>query len=294
MDRTVFLDRIQNGILLFDGAIGTQLQARGLKMGEVPEQWNLVNPDAVRGVHSDYVKAGADVITTNSFGGSRYKLEKSGLSSDFRTINIRAARLAKEAAGESVLVAGSVGPTGEFLEPLGMVKPEAMRDVFQEQIEALVEGGADLIIIETMMALDEAGLAVEAARSAGVFPVIASMTFELGKQGYRTMMGIDIPTAVNGLIEKGADVVGSNCGNGIDGFVDLVKTMRGVTNIPLIAEANAGLPQLIEGRTVYNETPEIMARKLPALIKAGANIVGGCCGTTPEHIQRFREIVQRL
>lgn len=294
MDRKVFLNRVQAEILLFDGAIGTQLQARGLNTGELPERWNLENPDAVMAVHREYVEAGAAVITTNSFGGSRLKLEKGGISTDFEKFNVQAARLAKEAAGEAALVAGSVGPTGEFLEPLGQVKPEVMKQVFQEQIEGLVKGGADLIIIETMMALDEAALAVEAARSAGAIPVIASMTFEKGKQGYRTMMGVDIPSAVKGLIERGADVVGSNCGNGIDGFIDLVKTMRSVSNSPIIAEANAGMPQLIEGRTVYNETPDMMARKLPALIGAGANIVGGCCGTTPEHIKRFRELLQRL
>ena len=293
MNRDDFIKRVQEGILLFDGGIGTQLQARGLKVGEAPEAWNLEHPDWVKTIHRGYVEAGAQVLTTNSFGGSRYKLEKTGLSDGMAEINRQAAAIAKEAAGGNAWVAGSVGPTGEFLHPLGTVRPEEMKEGFRLQIESLIEGGADLIIVETMSDLEEASLAVQAARDLGDFPVIGSMTFNPVKQGYRTMMGVDIPSFVSRLLDEGADAVGSNCGNGIDDFIKIVAEMRSCTDRPILAEANAGLPELIDGKTVYRETPDMMASKLDPLLDAGADIVGGCCGTTPEHIRRFVEVIDK-
>lgn len=232
------------------------------------------------------------MVTTNSFGGSRYKLEKTGFGDRVYQINFQAAAIAKEAVGKDSLVAGSVGPTGEFLHPLGPVKPEEMREVFRLQIKALLDGGADLIIVETMSDLEEASLAVQAARELGDFPVIGSMTYDPGKQGYRTMMGVDIPTAVKKLLDVGADVVGSNCGTGIEDFISIVEEMRRETDKAILAEANAGLPELVEGKTVYKESPHMMASNLPQLLDAGENIVGGCCGTTPEHIRLFRKVIQ--
>ncbi len=293
MNRDDFIKRVQEGILLFDGAIGTQLQAKGLKVGEAPEVWNLEHPDWVKAIHRSYVEAGAQVLTTNSFGGSRYKLEKTGLGEKMAEINRRAAAIAKEAAGGDVWVAGSVGPTGEFLQPLGTIPPEEMKACFRLQVESLIEGGADLIIVETMSDLEEASLAVQAARELGDFPVIGSMTFNPVKQGYRTMMGVDIPSSVSRLLDEGADVVGSNCGNGIDDFIKIVAEMRACTDRPILAEANAGLPELVDGKTVYRETPDMMASKLGPLLDAGADIVGGCCGTTPDHIRRFVEVISK-
>jgi len=291
MNRDEFIKRLQEGILLFDGGIGTQLQAKGLKVGEAPEAWNLKHPDWVKAIHRNYVEAGAQVLTTNSFGGSRYKLEKTGLDDKMAEINRQAAAIAKEAAGGDVWVAGSVGPTGEFLQPLGTVSPEEMKVCFRLQVESLIQGGADLIIVETMSDLEEASLAVQAARELGNFPVIGSMTFNPVKQGYRTMRGVDIPSSVSRLLDEGADAVGSNCGNGIDDFIKIVAEMREYTDRPILAEANAGLPELVDGKTVYRETPDMMASKLGPLLDAGADIVGGCCGTTPDHIRRFVEVI---
>ncbi len=285
MKKENFYALLKKGILLFDGAMGTQLQAAGLEPGTLPESWNLSHPDAVRRIHGAYIDAGARVVTTNSFGGSRFKLDHYGLGEKVREINRQAALLAHEACSGRAFVAGSLGPTGEFLEPLGDVPPDRMKKAFAEQSEALLEGGADIIIVETMMALDEACLAVSAAAESDV-PVIASMTFDAGR-GCRTLMGVDIPTAVSGLLEAGADAVGSNCGNGIEGFIEIIGRMREITEAPLLAEPNAGLPRLENGKTVYSETPEMMASWLPALREAGATLIGGCCGTTPEHIRLF-------
>ena len=293
MERGIFHQRLKNGVLLFDGGIGTQLQERGLGIGVAPESWNIEHPDWVREIHRSYVDAGAEALTTNSFGGSRFKLEKGGFGDRVVEINSAAASLAREAAGTGTWVAGSVGPTGEFLEPLGTVHPDQMKEAFRIQVKALIDGGADLIIIETMTALDEIVLAIQAARDVGDFPIIASMTFDPTKQGYRTMMGVDIPTAVRTLQEEGADAVGSNCGNGIDDFIHIVGEIRAVTDRFIVAEANAGIPELQDGKTVYRETPEMMSSKLPKLLDAGATIVGGCCGTTPEHIRQFRDVIDR-
>lgn len=294
MNRKDFFERLNQGILLFDGGMGTQVQAMGLKVGDAPEYWNLHHPDRIRTIHDNYITSGARVVTTNSFGGSSYKLVKSGLGDQTAQINIQAAAIAKSAAGDTgALVAGCVGPTGEFLYPLGTIRPEEMEEQFRRQIKALMDGGADLIIVETMTALEEARLAVKAARSFGEFPVIATMTFDNTKVGYRTMMGVDIPTGIQGLIEAGADVVGSNCGNGIDDFIPIVMEIRMVTDKPVLAQANAGQPELVKGKTVFQETPEVMAGKLPALLDAGASLVGGCCGTTPETIRLFADVIAR-
>ena len=292
MKKKDFLDRLEKGVLLFDGGIGTQLYERGLKVGDPPESWNLTHPDWVKEIHERYTEAGAEVLTTNSFGGSRFKLEKSGLGNRIYQINFQAAAVARNAAKSRAWVAGSLGPTGEFLEPLGSMKEEEAKESFRIQVKALLAGGADLIIVETMTALDEAVLAVQAVREVGDVPVIGSMTFDKTRIGYRTMMGVDIPSALKGLLDAGADVLGSNCGNGIDNFIPLVAEMRRMTEYPILAEANAGLPKLIDGKTVYEESPEKMASKIPDLLDAGADIIGGCCGTTPEHIRHFKKQIE--
>lgn len=281
-------------IVVADGAWGTELSRYGLEPGEPPEIWNLTRPEAVRAVAAAYVAAGADVILTNSFGGSRIKLERAGLAHRTREVNRRAAELSREAAGDHTLVFASVGPTGELLEPLGSLTGDRLIAAFAEQIAALIEGGADGIVIETMSDLREAEAAVKAARSVGRFTTVACMTFNRDRRGYATMMGIRPEQAARALTEAGADLVGANCGSGADAMTGVIAAMRPATHLPLWAKPNAGMPEIVEGRTVFRQTPDEMAKHLDTLREAGARVIGGCCGSTPEHIRRIAEWRFRL
>lgn len=283
-----FINQLNSGPILFDGGFGSQLYKEGLPVGAIPEQWNLDKPDIIEKIHRDYVHAGAMALTTNTFGGSPFKLKSCGLDLPCYELNKTAALLARQAAGGTVFVAGSVGPTGAMLL-MDEMTPADMIAGFEMQIRGLVDGGADVIIIETMSDLEEALNALKAARNAAELPVIVSMTFEPGHKGFRTMMGVNVPAAVEALQSAGADIIGTNCGIGIDNAIEIVTIMRQNTRMPILAEPNAGLPQVVDGRTVYLEGPERMAEKLPDLIRAGAQIVGGCCGTTPEHILAFKK-----
>ncbi|MBN1349408.1 homocysteine S-methyltransferase family protein [candidate division KSB1 bacterium] len=289
--RPDFMKTINEKVLLIDGAMGTMLQSAGLPVGEASEKWNLEQPDIVEEIQRKYVDAGSDIILTNSFGGSYFKLDANGLGAQTAKINKSAAQIARRAAGESVYVAGSIGPTGQFLEPLGTVSTDKMEDVFELQIEALIEGGIDVVCIETMSDPHEAACAVRAAKKLAHIPVIASMTYDSGKAGFRTMMGNDVASCAKILSDAGADVLSTNCGLGIDQMIGIVKEMRAASNLPLMAEPNAGLPELVGGKTVFRETAEMMSGKLLNLVKAGLSIVGGCCGTSPEYIKRFRAVV---
>ena len=275
----------QKGRLAADGAWGTELAARGLPAGAPPELWNVERPDEVRRVAASYVAAGVDVILTNTFGGNRVKLEKAGVEHDAAMLNRGGARISRQAAGETTLVFASVGPTGEFMEPLGPVSESDMIACFGEQIRALADGGADGIVIESMVDLTEAKAALRAVRECSTLPAVVSLTFDKGAKGYATMMGVRPAQAAEELDKAGADVVGANCGAGIEDMIEVIRLMRAATDLPLWAKPNAGLPELVDGRTVFRETPEEMARRLPGLVKAGADIIGGCCGTTPEHIK---------
>ena len=272
-------------ILVADGSWGTQLAARGLLAGQAPEQWNLDNPDAVRGLGADYVAAGADMILTNTFGGNPLKLDKVGLGGRAIEINRIGAALSREAAGNDALVIGSIGPTGEFIQPLGLISEDEMVAVFAEQVRGLADGAVDAILVETQTDLDEARAAIRATRDNFDGPVICSMTFDKGPAGYATMMGVKPEQAAQDLEAAGADVVGANCGAGADLVVGVIALMRPVTDLPLWAKPNAGLPELVQGETVFRETPEQMAARFPDLVEAGASIIGGCCGTTPDHIR---------
>jgi 5-methyltetrahydrofolate--homocysteine methyltransferase len=287
------LDELKTGkILLSDGAWGTLLQAKGLKPGECPEFWNIDHRKDVLEIARAYVKAGSDIIETNSFGGSRIKLSQYGYGDRVAGLNRAAASISREAAGNSKHVAGSVGPTGKMLL-MGEVSEAELYDGFCEQVTALEQGGADIIIIETMSALDEASLAVKAARDTTSCTVILTMTFSKDLKGeYFTMMGVSPAEMVQSMIEAGAHIVGSNCGNGMEEMIGVVNEIRAADGkIPVMIQANAGTPQLVDGKTVYRESPEIMASFVPELLKAGTNIIGGCCGTTPEHI---REMARKL
>ncbi|MFQ6059261.1 MAG: homocysteine S-methyltransferase family protein [Anaerolineae bacterium] len=283
-----FKELLQRDVIFCDGAMGTMLQATGLLGRGCPEELNLTAPEAVLRVHAGYVEAGSDIILTNSFGGSRVKLAKRGLADKVREVNVAAARIAREAAGDRVLVAGSVGPLGELLQPLGRITPEEAADAFREHTLTLAEGGVDLFIIETMYDLAEIRIALEAAKETGL-PVVCTMTFDTH---YHTMMGVSPAQAVTSLYEWGADVIGANCGNGPAETEVAMRQMReACPEAVLIAQPNAGRPRRVGDQVVYDATPEEMAAYARKYVELGVKIVGACCGSTPEHI---RAIVQAL
>jgi 5-methyltetrahydrofolate--homocysteine methyltransferase len=272
-------------VLIADGAWGTEFVKRGLAAGESPERWNLERPADVEDVAARYVEAGADIVLTNTFGGSPLKLAKSGLDDQFEEINRLGVELSRRAANEKARVFASMGPSGEFMAPLGTVSEDEMRGQFARQAEVLAAAGADGIVIETMTDLNEALAALAAVRESAGVPVAVSMTFDAGPKGYATMMGIRPSMAAERLEAAGANIVGANCGSGIEEMIEVVRLMHGATSLALWAKPNAGRPELVDGRTVYRQTPEDMVKHLPALVEAGARIIGGCCGSTPDHVR---------
>ena len=279
------LERLARGeTIISDGATGTYLQEHGLEPGGCPEEFNFSHPEIVQGMAAAYLSVGSQMVLTNSFGGSKFMLKKYGYPDKVREFNRLAAQLARRAASPDQYVVGSVGPTGEFLEPLGEVSQAEMYNAFVEQVTALEEGGADAVVIETMTALEEAVLAIKAAKESTKLLVMSTMTFDKGPRGYFTMMGITPEVAVNKLREAGADVVGSNCGNGIDRMIEIATMMRQATDGYLLIHSNAGIPAIESGKIVYPEPPEYMAPRFEKLVDLGIDIVGGCCGTGPGHI----------
>lgn len=274
-----------------DGAWGTEMVRLGAPRG-CPELWNVEHPELVAAVAASYVEAGASIILTNSFGGSPFKLAGYGLEARTEELNEHAARISRAAAGDAVVVLASVGPTGKFLEPCGPVAPGAMEAAFRRQIKGLLAGGADGIAIETMSETGEAACAIRAALAEGASAVVVSMTFERKKAGMVTMMGVTPAAAVAALGGLGIDMIGANCGVGIDDMQDVIREMAAVGQLPLWAKPNAGMPRVVNGAPVYPETPEEMARKVPLLLEAGARVVGGCCGTTPAHIRAAAEAIR--
>jgi 5-methyltetrahydrofolate--homocysteine methyltransferase len=281
------LERLAKGeILMCDGAMGTFLQAKGLKPGESPESWCISHPDAVKSVADAYVAAGSDIIETDSFGGTAFKQRDFGLADQVVVFNKAAAKLAKEAIGDKGYVAASVGPTGQIAEDEGgEATPEQLYEAFKEQVIALAEGGADALCIETMSSKIEATAAIKAAKENTSLPVICTFTFGGKPPAFRTMMGLTPAKAAIAAVDAGADIVGANCGNGIANMIEITREMRAaVPNTPILIQSNAGMPVLEGGKSVFKETPTDMAGRVRELITAGANIIGGCCGTTPDHI----------
>jgi 5-methyltetrahydrofolate--homocysteine methyltransferase len=290
----IVLDRLsEKKILVSDGAWGTYLMEKGLNPGECPELWNVTKREVVLGIANGYCDEGIDMVETNSFGGSRFKLRHYGLEERVHELNKVAAEISREAAGQRVVVLGSIGPTGKILLT-GEVTGTELYDAFAEQAIALESGGADAACIETMSDIEEALCAIRAVKENTGLEIVCTFTFERTRQGeYRTMMGISPIEMARVLLESGVPVIGANCGNGIKEMVPIVKQIRQYNRqVPILIHPNAGMPILQGGETSFCETPEEMARWVPELIEAGANIIGGCCGTTTSHIRAIKNAVK--
>jgi len=281
----------QPGILVADGAAGTQLQKAGLPVGAPSELWVLQNPQGVRNLHRGYIEAGADIILTNTFGGTRIKLAKNKLGDQVVEINTKAAQLAREVAGSKVFVLGDIGPTGELMEPMGTLTYADAVATFFEQASGLVAGGVDGILIETMSDLNETKAAIEGVRKVTELPVLATMSFDM--RG-RTMMGVKPATAARELWDLGVSVVGANCGRTLSETYDAVKAMRqAVPEAVLMAKPNAGLPQTSGGEATFEVTPEVMAEYALKFADLGVKIFGGCCGSDPNHIRAVAKALHK-
>jgi len=279
-------------ILCGDGAWGTQLMARGLAPGDCPESMNLTKPEVLAEVAGLYLDAGADLITTNTFGGSPLNLGSHGLDDQTEEINRAAVEVLGQVTQDRAYVSASVGPTGKLLEPYGDTAQEVVAEAFTRQISALIDAGADIICIETMIDLREAELAVRAARShSAEIPLIATLTFDATPNGFFTTMGNTVEQACTTLIEAGADIVGSNCGNGIETMIEIAREFSKHASVPVIIQSNAGLPENRDGGLVYPESPDYMAERVGELMDLGVGIIGGCCGTTPDHIRAIRAAI---
>jgi len=288
------LDRLAAGdMLILDGATGTYLQDHGLESGASPELMNADDPETIKGMAEQYFDAGSDIVQTNTFGGNKFMLKKYSADDRLFELNRLAAEHARSAAPEGKYVAGSIGPTGEFIEPLGTATEDDLYDTFTEMAKAFEAGGADAVMIETQLAINEASIAVRAAKESTDLVVMATMVFDKGPRGYFTMMGTTPEQAVEGLQDAGADIVGTNCGNGIERMVEIATRMRAVTDQYLVVQSNAGLPIIRDGETCYLETPEFMAKYYRELAELPINILGGCCGTTADHIRALIQAVRR-
>ncbi len=291
MNKGSILDLAKRRVVLFDGGMGSTLVSLGLPEGECPESWNLTHPDVIGDIHQKYLEAGADVIQTNTFGASRLRLASFGYDNQVEEMNVRATEIAKKVRPEEKFVAGDIGPCGGFLKPMGKFSIEELEKSFLEQAKVLASSKVDFFSIETMCDLREATIAIKVIKTVSDLPIFVSMTFDKKPKGYFTMMGNTISECATELKKAGADVIGANCTLGSAEMIGLVGKLRKSTDLPIIIQPNAGKPELICGRLVYRQDSESFAEDIRKIVKAGANFVGGCCGTTHEFI---REIHKRL
>ncbi|MBW7991199.1 MAG: homocysteine methyltransferase [Planctomycetes bacterium] len=296
MARVSLRERIKQDLFLLDGAMGTELIARGIKVGKCNDYLNIEQPDIIFDIHHSYFEAGSDAVIANTFGANKYVLGRHGFAEETIKINKAGAQIARDAAGENKYVLGDIGPSGDFLEPLGSLKAQDLKDAYVRQANALLDGGVDGFIIETMTAIEEIAVAIEAVKSiGGDLPVFASMSFDKAGDDFKTMMGVDVEGAVAKIVSSGVDAVGFNCGTlSLDGYIELaekfVSTVRAQSaDMIICAEPNAGWPELVEDKAVYKVSPEDFAAAVKKIHSAGLNITGGCCGTSPAHIRATAE-----
>jgi 5-methyltetrahydrofolate--homocysteine methyltransferase len=290
---TTILDLVKERVVLLDGGMGTELIKNGFPQGECPEFWNVEKPEIVKKIHSSYYDAGSDVVLTNSFGGSKIKLTSHGLEDKCHELNYAAARLVSDVKPEGKFAAGSMGPTGKFLKPHGEYTEEEFEEAYAVQAKALTEGGVDFLLIETQYDLKEALCALRGARKSSNLPVFVTMTFNRNPRGYFTIMGNTVAQCVEELEAQEVPAIGTNCTLNSADMVDLLKIMRDATPLPMIAQANAGQPSLSsDGKVTYSQEVEDYVQYIPQMIKNGANIIGGCCGTNPDYIKRMAEIIK--
>lgn len=290
---TNFFERLkQEKVLVSDGAIGSLLFEKGLNPGDCPERFNLEHPEVLAEIAQAYLQAGANIIQTNTFGASPLKLSDYNLDDKTEEINKKAVEIVKQVVDSKALAYGSVGPSGKMLLPYGNIEASAMQDNYKRQIGILIESGVDLLCIETMTDLNEAVIAIQSAREiSSDIRIIATMTFDVIPQGCVTIMGNSVAQVCTKLEEAGANVIGSNCGNGTENMVTIAKEFLTNTRLPIIIQSNAGIPTIIDDQVVYQETPEEFANFTKILIELGVSIIGGCCGTTPDHIKVIRQTV---
>lgn len=280
-------------VLVADGAWGTEIaKIENIEKG-CPELLNLSHPQIIEKIACSYIKAGAEIILTNTFGANYFKLKKYGAEDKIKEINKKGVEISRKVAGNSIVMA-SIGPTGELLQPYGTLLEKEVENCYKQQISILIDSGADGIVIETMSDIREAKCALDAAKSIKNIPVVVCFTFIKTQNGFKTIMGNSVDECAKFIIKHGVDVIGSNCGSGIADFVTIAKELKESSGLPVWIKPNAGIPHLVSGKTVYPDTPEYMAGYVPELIKSGTSIIGGCCGTTPLHIQKISEIVSNL
>jgi 5-methyltetrahydrofolate--homocysteine methyltransferase len=283
--------KLRGTVTVCDGAWGTELDKRGVPAGYCREEWNVSHPDAVQSVAAAYVAAGSQVILTNTLTGNRFMLDRHGFGDRAAEFNRAGAAISRTAAGKKANVFGSIGPSGKIVM-MDEISEDELYDAFKTQAVALAEGGADGIVCETMTELAEALIALRAAKENTGLPVAVSLTYDSGPDRTQTMMGVTPKQAADELTAAGADIIGCNCGVGIEDYIAVAKLLRKATDLPIWVKANAGMPELEDGKVTYKDTPEAFAAKIPKLIAAGANVVGGCCGTSPDYIRAICQVIK--